>query len=262
MKDEKEIKNLKELTYTDVAKNFEDWKIAVIPWGAIEPHGEHLPYLTDSILASTFAELSVEAVNLIPELRNKFICLPCISMGLQNLGQVDKDFCINFSLNTQYQVIEDIIVSLQSQEIKKLVIINGHNGNDFKPIVRDFAVKYPNFKIYVCDYLSIVDLMRNQGIVNFPDIDDHAAFTETSLMLYHHKNYVNEEYMEDAIKNDDHPVHEKQPNGVIWSPRNFDKYSHFNRIGKIKGASSLNGELISNFIRKNIVDSLIKVYYE
>lgn len=33
----------------------EDYKLAVLPWGATEPHNQHLPYLTDCILSQEVA---------------------------------------------------------------------------------------------------------------------------------------------------------------------------------------------------------------
>ena len=32
-----------------------DYRIAILPWGATEPHNLHLPYLTDAILSHDIA---------------------------------------------------------------------------------------------------------------------------------------------------------------------------------------------------------------
>ena len=90
------------LSNIEDSTNNDKWTVAVLPWGAIEPHGRHLPYLTDSILATHVAEQSVikaqEKGN--EYIKNKFMILPTISMGVQNLGQTNKKYCINFSPRT------------------------------------------------------------------------------------------------------------------------------------------------------------------
>lgn len=260
------------LSYVEDCTNFDKWTVAVLPWGAIEPHGKHLPYLTDSILATNVAEQSVlKAQDIGKEyMRNKFMILPTISMGVQNLGQTNKKYCINFSQRTQYHVLEDIIISLLNTNVEKLVIINGHNGNDFKPIVREFATKYPDMKIYVCDYLSVInDILKGKEDifgVKFPEIDDHAAFTETSLMLYLEKELVDIDELNTQLNEvDEYEAFynlSKQVNNEdmkIWSPRNFDKYSIHNRIGMLKGSSSENGKIMFQKVTDAIAMNLITI---
>lgn len=255
----KEKTSLLELNFTDIKENKDSWVIPILPWGAIEPHGEHLSYLTDSFIAN---QITLETINDLQKnelTKNKFISLPCISMGQQNLGQVDKKFCINFSFSTQYAVLEDIVKSLLMQGIKKLVIVNGHNGNDFKPIVRDLAVNYPDFKIYVCNYLSLIDKYTKSdndlGIV-FPETDDHAAFTETSLMLYLQETLVDENNIDLSAETNENW---KKLNISMWTPRNFDDFSINNRIGDVKGASKEIGEKLFNLITIIIESDLISI---
>lgn len=256
-----EIVNLGELTFTDVKMNPCNWKIAVLPWGAIEPHGEHLPYLTDSMLATMVSYHAIVKLNSQKETKNMFMALPCMSIGLQNLGQVDKKYCINFSYLTQFRVLEDIVTSLEKQGINKLVIINGHNGNDFKPIVRELATKHEGFKIFVCNYLDLVDdyLKTNeQQSINFPKVDDHAAFTETSLLLYYVGEVVNKKYMENAkdIENSEIELQDRHKPLDFWTPRNFDDVSINNRIGEIGDASVENGKKIAEFLEDMIATNL------
>lgn len=258
-----------ELNYTDIETNQYQWTIAVLPWGAIEPHGEHLPYTTDTILATAVAKESIsKAYKLYGD--NRCMMLPSLSLGIQNKGQTDKKFCINFSVATQMAVLEDIVKSLSYQNIRNLVIINGHNGNDFKPLVRELSVKYPTFKIYVCDYLSLVnDLMKGNeaiyGIDNFPAVDDHAAFTETSLMMHVFDCGVDKVSM---IVNGDWDEEtrcagiENKPHINFWSPRDFNKVSVNNRIGSLKNASKKNGEKIFDAVTNEIAKDLITIQKE
>ena len=44
-----------------------EYALAVLPWGATEPHNLHLPYTTDSILAQA---LSIDAADAVKERTN------------------------------------------------------------------------------------------------------------------------------------------------------------------------------------------------
>lgn len=266
------INNLTNLNYKNIKLDTNyNWKVAILPWGAIEPHGTHLPYLTDTILATDVTNTSVnKAENKDDYYKNKFMILPTLSMGVQNLGQINKKFCINFSINTQMAVLEDIVNSLMLNKVFKLVIINGHNGNDFKPIVRELSSKYGIMKIYVCDYLTTVNkvMLGKENVfgVKFPQVDDHAAFTETSLMLYLHNELVDKSEL-----NRDTDIYDAfydlnktalKPMTSMWSPRHFDKYSVENRIGSLVGSSANNGEIIFNTVTDAIADDLINIATE
>lgn len=150
--------------------------IAVIPWGATEPHNLHLPYLTDCILAK---EIAIETVKKAG--KGKAIVLPEVAMGSQNPGQTTYTGCIHYTQETQKHILTDIVVSLGRQGITKILIINGHMGNCFKPIVRDLKQTHPETDIIVVNYLDIPELPHSKY---FENPEDHAGEIETSLMMY------------------------------------------------------------------------------
>lgn len=262
MNNQKPIIHISEFTYTEI---FDGMNIAVLPWGSCEPHGEYLSYCTDTLLAEKIAEDSIYKT----DNPNMFRVLPSISFGSQNIGQYDKKFCIHFSIETQKGILRDIVASLNKQSVNKLVIINGHNGNNFKSIVRDLEFEFPDFRIYVCNYL---DLVTHEWIIKnvnnlAPLIDDHAGFTETSLMLYYFnllfnpKHYVNiaelGEYQFD--KNETDIYNKVKSNSALWTPRDWDDYSFKTRIGSAKRASTNYGKIIAEYICEQIAKDLNKI---
>lgn len=257
------VKDAFELTYSDIQKDMlhEKWKIAVLPWGAIEPHGEHLSYMTDYLLADRIAEL----VSSVMAYDEKEVCLrlPPLYMGQQNIGQVNKKFCINFTVNTMYYVLDDIVFSLSSQGINHLLIINGHNGNNFKPIIRDLSVKYPSFNIYLCNYLSIIE--DNKGCeefkdIPFPEVDDHAAFTETCLMMSHYCGYMN---LDNNVNlNGLNEVKEPYLKlNTMWTPRDWDLSSVNTRVGSAENASPEYGYIMTNFVVEKIIEDIVNILH-
>jgi creatinine amidohydrolase len=62
------------------------------------------------------------------------------------------------------------------QGVRKLVILNGHGGNDFRSMIRELQ---PGVKIFLCmvNWYQIVDAADY-----FEDLGDHAGEMETSIM--------------------------------------------------------------------------------
>lgn len=241
--------------------------IPILPLGSHEPHGEHLPYTTDSILAEAVANAVSEKANekyaniLYGKAKDLFegICylLPTMSLGSQNVSQVvNYELCLHFNTETQKSVLDDIAASLTRQGIYTLFVINGHNGNAMKGIIRDMMVKYPRFKIYLCNYLDVVDKhrdeLKNEDVIKYY-LDEHAGYTETSLMLYVNPDLV---YLEN-IK-DESPGLPK-PGGEFWAPSDWKKRSVNTRVGTVGMASKNAGEKIFEFVTDKLSDEIVEI---
>ncbi len=148
---------------------------AVLPWGACEAHNYHLPYGTDMLQAE---KVSAEAARIAWEKGAKIIVLPTIPFGV-NTGQPDILLDINMNPSTQMKVLDDIVQVLDRQGIHKLIIMNSHGGNDFKTMIRELGLKYPNMFLCMCNWFRSVD---HSGYFENPD--DHAGEMETSVMLH------------------------------------------------------------------------------
>ena len=150
-------------------------ELAILPWGATEAHNYHLPYGTDNIETEAIA---IESAKRAWERGAKAIVLPTIPFGV-NTGQIDIKLTINLNPSTQALILDNIIESLSKQGIFKLLIINGHGGNDFKQNIRELGVKYPEMFLCTCNWFQAVDKANI-----FSSDGDHADESETSLMLH------------------------------------------------------------------------------
>jgi creatinine amidohydrolase len=228
------------------------YSVAVIPRGATEPHNLHLPYLTDCILAKDIALKVVSNVA-----KNKAIVLPEIAMGSQNPGQTEYPFCIHYTQETQKHILSDIVVSLEKQGITKILIINGHMGNCFKPIIRDLKQTNPKTDIIVVNWLDIPELPHSKY---FDNEEDHAGEIETSAMMYLHPELIN---LSDAGKGLSKGFSMSTLRRKIgWTPRNWKLETEDTGIGDPglstvdKGKSyicdviNLISELLTEFIEK------------
>ena len=107
-------------------------EVAVLPVGAIEPHNRHLPEGQDFLHTSYVAEQSCKIAW---EKSQSVICLPAIPYGI-DCNLMDFPLAIHVSQSTLDAMVRDIIVSLHHYGIQKIVIINGHGGNDFTSLIR------------------------------------------------------------------------------------------------------------------------------
>src|SRR6185312_7307686 len=84
----------------------------------------------------------------------------------------------NMNPSTQALVLRDVAASLTGQGVKKLVVLNGHGGNDFRQMIRELQ---PQVAIFLCvvNWYHVVDPKAF-----FTDLGDHAGELETSVMLH------------------------------------------------------------------------------
>jgi dienelactone hydrolase len=122
---------LGECTWTDVGAA--RYEVAILPWGATEAHNRHLPYATDNFETESVA---IAAAGIAWERGARVLVLPTVPFGV-NTGQREIPFCVNMMPGTQTALIRDVLPSLQDHGIRKLVLLNGHGGNDFRQIIRE-----------------------------------------------------------------------------------------------------------------------------
>lgn len=164
---------LAESSWKDVKE--EKTQVVVLPWGATEAHNYHLPYATDNYQIESLAS---EAGKRAWEAGVKVKVLPNIPFGV-NTGQADIKLDINLYPSTQFAILSDIIEVLNRQGIYKLILLNGHGGNNFKPLLRELGLRYPKMLLVTTNFFQTVD-----KYVFFEEEGDHADEMETSLMLH------------------------------------------------------------------------------
>ena len=164
---------LAENNYKDIKERSID--LAILPWGATEAHNYHLPYASDVIESDNIAAAAAEKAF---HKGAKIIVLPAIPYGV-NTGQSDIKLDMNINPSTQAAILNDLVAVLNRQQIYKLLVVNGHGGNDFKPILRELGLKYPKMFLSYCNWFNSVQKEKY-----FEHSGDHADEMETSLLLY------------------------------------------------------------------------------
>ena len=160
--------------------------VAVLPWGAVESHNYHLPYGTDVLEATSLAERSAEAATAEGA---QVIVLPTVPFG-NDEQQLDQACAISITTTTAYAILRDVVRSLTTQGIDRLILVNGHGGNQFKPLIRDLQGEF-DILIVLADFFSMA---KDEFNAIFENPGDHADEFETSVMLHLHPELVQLEH--------------------------------------------------------------------
>jgi creatinine amidohydrolase len=151
------------------------YEVAVIPVGAVEAHNHHLPEGMDVIHTEYVAR---ESCRMAWEQAQSIICLPAVPFGV-DCNLLAFPLTIHVSQKTLDAYLTEIIQSLRKHGLRKIVILNGHGGNDFKPLARQIQYDL-DVHVFVCDWWKVgkevYDTLFGKG-------DDHGGAMETSAAM-------------------------------------------------------------------------------
>lgn len=167
---------LREINYGYLKDN-PPYQVAVLAMGATEPHNLHLPYGTDAFEGEAIGSRACE---LAWQRGAKVVLLPTMPYGTET-NMMEFPLAMNLNPSTLTRVITDIVESLAKHRVLKLVILNSHGGNDFKPVLRELTDKTP-VKIFLCEWYR--GMASDLTTKIFENSDDHAGEVETSLIQF------------------------------------------------------------------------------
>ncbi len=164
-----------ELTWPDADARLKEIDVAILPVGAIEQHGPHLPLDTDAFDADYLARRVADACS-----DPKPLVLPAVFYGV-SYHHEDFQGTISITNDTLASLVYEIGTSVARNGIKKLVILNGHGGNS--PAI-NYAAQMINrdAHIFVCVDTGETSDIDIYDLVETPN-DVHAGEIETSTSL-------------------------------------------------------------------------------
>jgi creatinine amidohydrolase len=175
--------------------------------------------------------------------------LPTVPFGVQT-GQLDIPFCLNINPSTQAAILGDLAHCLDGHGVRKLVILNGHGGNDFRQMIRELQ---PKVKLFLCtvNWYKIVDPKPY-----FVEAGDHAGEMETSLMMH----FVPDLVLPLSEAGDGH---EKKARlrafreGWAWTPRPWTKISADTGVGDPRASTAEKGNKYAEAVARQLGQLLI-----
>ncbi|MBF9066971.1 creatininase family protein [Streptacidiphilus fuscans] len=169
------IARLGDLTRDEVA-DAAAHSVLVLPIGAVEQHGPHLPLRTDTLLAETVATAAVEACS---------GTVPAVLAPVMPYGNSEHHlFAGAASLRpaTLAAVLGDLVRSLHTTGFQRFFLVNGHGGNDetvrlvSKSIVTELPVAVGTVNYWQAGSSA-------EPVPDGADVPGHAGWWETSLVL-------------------------------------------------------------------------------
>jgi len=235
---------LSELTWKSVRESRYD--VAVLPWGATEAHNLHLPYATDNLETEAIAERAAERAW---KAGAKVVVLPVVPFGV-NTGQLDIPLCINMNPSTQALVLRDVAHSLAGQGINKLVVLNGHGGNDFRQMIRELQ---PQVSLFLCvvNWYKTLDLKPY-----FSDVGDHAGEMETSVMQHIAPELVRPLSEAGSGKARAFKIQAFRE-GWAWAPRQWTKVTDDTGVGNPAASTAEKGKRYVEAVTGKLADFLV-----
>lgn len=212
------------------AMHYGEWPVALLPFGATEPHNTHLPYGTDTIMGR---EVAARVAASCASQGVRVVALPAIPFGV-NTTQLDLRFTINMMPSTQLALLRDIVKSLEPHGVRALVLLNAHGGNELRALVRELQ---PSTTII----LSIVNWWQAGDHSVFDETGDHAGELETAAIMHVTPHLV---VPDRSTWGDGHAkpsVFDGVRSGWAWMPRRWTQVTADSGVGDPRAATPEKG---------------------
>ncbi|MFG2478520.1 creatininase family protein [Streptomyces fagopyri] len=181
------MRDLTELTWHEV-REAGTHAIAVLPIGSQEQHAAHLPMGTDTLLAEAVLDRAAALLAEDPP-ESEPVRLPALPFGHSPHHLFAA--AVSLSAATLGAVLDDVLDSLVTSGFRRIMVINGHGGNDeiMRLAVKRFALR-ADVTVAACSYWAIT-AGDGGGDGGRPEVTaGHAGWFETSLMLAAHPGLV------------------------------------------------------------------------
>ena len=217
-------------------------KAAILPLGAIEDHGPHLPSGTDYLICESLCRLLAEQTGdlLLPPLMYTYVW----SLG-------DRPGTISLSFDTLRAMIREIAGELYRQGIRTLVCVDAHIGNTpvVKTAFRDVLQVHPDMKcMYFAylDYASEIEFVTPRASGRYI----HACEIETSVMLFARPDTVR---MEKAA-----PNYPEIPERSTYLNLRWGEFTEVAVLGNPQAADRAKGEQLVRLAVDKIAACIVK----
>ncbi len=163
---------LDEMTSSELQAKIKKDSVVILPIGAVEEHGPHLPLATDSIQPLYVAERAAEKTG-------AFVA-PLLAYGVCS---VTKDYpgTVSLSFDSLRSVTGDILSELVRNGFRRIIVLSGHAGRDHMSALRIAAKEVVSREDVLISVLSDYDLIWDADVL--PHDDGHGGLGETSRIL-------------------------------------------------------------------------------
>jgi creatinine amidohydrolase len=177
---------LSEMSARELEQVISHETVGLLIFGACENHGDHMPFGSDFIMPFELAKRVAARYD------KKMVIFPPIPYGVSSHH---KDFfmTVSFEPDTMINVIRDILQSLINNNIRRILIINGHDGNIAPIELASRIIKERNPRVVISCLESWWTLVGSidKELFDVWEGLGHGGEAETSAMLAVRPDLVN-----------------------------------------------------------------------
>jgi len=150
----------------ELQRAIKDVGVAVLPIGALEWHGDHLPLGLDGIVASDFAERLCNAVNgvLLPTLYAPMTTLP-------------HEYSLSVRSEIFRGILYDMLNGLKAAGFRTVCIVSGHYAQGHLVEIYEAATQFIGAELYVVAGAPL-EVLEDDSLL------DHAGRWETAQLMH------------------------------------------------------------------------------
>jgi creatinine amidohydrolase len=227
----------------------EAYEVAVLPIAATEAHGLHMPYATDTMQVDAIARDACAAAD---ERGARVLLLPTVPFGV-NENTLAFKWTISLRPSTLFRVVTDVVSCLEHHGIPKMLLLNGHGGNEFQPHLRELcrqtSVQVMLVNWYQCAPEAHARLFERPG--------EHADEMETSLMLHLRPELVRMDLAGDGGTREPRLTAMKE--GWAWIARPWERFTMDSSFGDPSAASAEKGAEYIRAVTTKLADLLVEM---
>ena len=232
-----ESRRLLDLDYRSFERRIGEKPLVIVPVGALEAHGPHLPLGADQIQAEVTAGDLAERTN--------GLVAPTITYGsTPNSRQFPGTVCLSMAELETYAA--GVLGELARWGARRILVLSGHGERTHIAALREAADRtvrdHPAVRIVVlCDYEFVYELRGKEA----PQTDGHAGLLETSRMMAIVPDLVGSE--RPSAVNRHSPFVPGPPSSTEW-PESV--------IGDSRGASTELGRRVHAHVLDRLVETV------
>ena len=211
--------------------------VVILPVGALEAHGPHLPLGADQIQAEDTAVALAERID--------GLVVPTLPYGSAP-GTRRFPGTVSLTIAELETHAEGVIAELARSGVRRLLVLSGHGERGHIAALREAAdramQRYPGLRaVVLCDYDFVYELRGREA----PATDGHAGFLETARMMALRPELVGAE--RPSVVNKHSPFVPGSPTAEEW-PESV--------IGDTRGASAEVGGRVQQHVLERLVETV------
>jgi creatinine amidohydrolase len=242
---EKRPPTLTEMSSEDVRAALTQTDVLLLPVGATEAHGGHLPLGTDTFEAR---EICRRAAIALGEQRCPVVIGPVIPFGTSSF-HMGFPGTITLTSETLIRLLREVMLSLYQTGFRKIAMVHGHDGSlpSMMVAAQDVVDATPDALVMVLNWLTPLSKVYHT-IQTSKKGEGHGGEGETSRLLATHPEITHPEvgiphHLDpDVMRKIQGPEHIKTGGGIFYATRSYKAHTPYGHIGDPTLATAETGE--------------------